>query len=58
MTHDFIDNIRRVNKNPIDHLLLTHHHGDHVYGASFSGRPEIVSHARCREVMWTMATRT
>lgn len=54
MTRDFIDNIRRVSKQPVDHLLITHHHGDHVFGAGFFRPAQIVSHVRCREVMSTM----
>jgi cyclase len=55
MTRDFIARIRRVSQAPIGHLLLTHHHGDHTYGATFFRPAEIVSHARCREVLQTMA---
>jgi cyclase len=54
MTRDFIGHIRRTSKNPVDHLLITHHHGDHTYGAGFFRPAEIVSHSRCREVLSTM----
>ncbi len=54
MTRDFMANIRRTNKNPIDHLLITHHHGDHTYGAAAFRPAEIVAHRRCREVLSTM----
>jgi cyclase len=54
MTRDFLANIRRTNKNPIDHLLITHHHGDHTYGAGAFRPAEIVAHRRCREVLSTM----
>jgi cyclase len=55
MTRDFIASIRRTSKNPVEHLLLTHHHGDHTYGAASFRPAEIVSHRRCREVLATMS---
>ncbi|HXH20390.1 MAG TPA: MBL fold metallo-hydrolase [Dehalococcoidia bacterium] len=54
MTRDFIESIRRASNKPVGHLLLTHHHGDHVYGAAAFRPAEIVSHRRCREVISTM----
>jgi cyclase len=55
MTRDFIASIKRSSGNPVGHLLLTHHHGDHSYGASLFQPAEIIAHGRCREVMATMS---
>jgi cyclase len=55
MTRDFRANIRRTSKNPVTHLLITHHHGDHTYGAAAFRPAEIVAHSRCREVLSTMS---
>jgi cyclase len=54
MTRDFQAEIRRVSKNELSHLVLTHHHGDHVSGAGLFTPIEVVAHARCREVIASM----
>lgn len=54
MTKDFQAQIRRTSKSRLSHLVLTHHHGDHVTGARLFEPIEIVAHQRCREVISTM----
>ncbi len=39
---------------PIRYLILTHYHADHTYGASFFPEAEVVSHAKCRELLDTV----
>jgi cyclase len=36
---------------PLGRVLITHHHGDHIWGLPFFPRTEILSHEYCREAM-------
>jgi cyclase len=54
MTRDFQAQVKKASPNRLSHLVLTHHHGDHVTGASLFEPIEIVAHSRCREVIATM----
>jgi len=47
----FREAIQRATDKPPTHLLLTHIHGDHVFGAQVFKDLEIVSHTRLREKM-------
>lgn len=54
MTKDFQSYIQRTSKARLSHLLLTHHHGDHVTGARLFEPIDIIAHRRCREVIASM----
>ena len=45
----FIDAIRRVTDKPFRHVIITHHHGDHINGAQYFDGAEIISHSYCRD---------
>ena len=47
----FREAIRNVTDKPITHLLLTHVHGDHVWGNQVFEDTNIVSHERLKEKM-------
>lgn len=48
---DFRESIPSVSEKPVSHLLLTHVHGDHVFGNQAFEDCVIVSHRRLREKM-------
>jgi cyclase len=48
---DFRKSIPTVTEKPVTHLLLTHVHGDHVFGNQAFEDCEIVSHFRLKERM-------
>jgi cyclase len=48
---DFRESIPSVSDKPVTHLLLTHVHGDHVFGNQAFEDCEIVSHVRLKEKM-------
>ena len=48
---DFRGSIPTVTDKPVTHLLLTHDHGDHVFGNQAFDDCEIVSHRRLKEKM-------
>ena len=48
---DFRKSIPTVTDKPVTHLLLTHNHGDHVFGNQAFDDCEIVSHRRLKEKM-------
>jgi cyclase len=50
-TKAFIEEIRRVTRAPVKHLVNTHHHVDHITGNCFFEPAEIIAHERCREVI-------
>jgi len=47
----FREAIPKVSSKPLSHLLLTHIHGDHVFGNMVFKDLEIVSHRRLWEKM-------
>jgi glyoxylase-like metal-dependent hydrolase (beta-lactamase superfamily II) len=51
MTRKYVRAIRKATKNPVSHLINTHHHIDHIGGNQFFARSEIVAHVNCREEM-------
>lgn len=48
---DFRRSISAVSGRPVTHLLLTHYHGDHVFGAKAFEDCEIVAHRLLKEKM-------
>ena len=48
---DFRRNIPKVVSKPVTHLLLTHYHGDHVFGNQAFEDCEIVAHRLLKEIM-------
>lgn len=48
---DFRRSIPRVVSNPVTHLLLTHYHGDHVFGNQAFEDCEIVAHRLLKQIM-------
>ncbi len=48
---DFRESIPSVSNKPVTHLLLTHVHGDHVFGNQAFEDCEIVSHVRLKDKM-------
>jgi glyoxylase-like metal-dependent hydrolase (beta-lactamase superfamily II) len=49
-TEEMMRFIRRHSKSPIRHVILTHYHPDHVYGACLLGG-EVTAHERCRRAL-------
>jgi glyoxylase-like metal-dependent hydrolase (beta-lactamase superfamily II) len=49
--YDFRRSISSVTAKPITHLLLTHIHGDHIFGNQAFEDCEIISHRRLKEKM-------
>jgi cyclase len=47
----FMAAIRRVTDKPFRHLIITHHHADHIAGNQWFEGAEIVGHPYCREEM-------
>lgn len=45
----FIAAIRKVTDKPFRHLILSHHHGDHVGGNQYFEGAEILGHPYCRD---------
>ena len=48
---EFRQSIEALTDKPVTHLLLTHYHGDHVFGAKAFEDCEIVSHRLVKEIM-------
>ena len=48
---DFRRSISSLTQKPVTHLLLTHYHGDHVFGNQAFGDCEIVAHRLLKEKM-------
>lgn len=48
---DFRASIPDVTGKPVSHLILTHIHGDHIYGAQAFDDCEIIAHRRLKEKM-------
>lgn len=48
---DFRRSIPRIVSKPVTHLLLTHYHGDHVFGNQAFEDCEIVAHRLLKEIM-------
>ncbi len=44
----FVAAIRKVTDKPFQHVVYTHHHGDHINGAQFFEGATIVGHPYCR----------
>ncbi len=51
MNMGFLRSIRSVTALPFSHLLITHHHVDHVLGIQFFLPTQVVCHSGCREEM-------
>jgi glyoxylase-like metal-dependent hydrolase (beta-lactamase superfamily II) len=49
--YDFRESIATVSPKPVTHLLLTHIHGDHIFGNQAFEDCTIVSHRRLKEKM-------
>lgn len=49
MAMDFIAGIRRVTDRPVNEVLLTHHHVDHILGIQNFLPARVICHARCRQ---------
>ena len=45
-------------KQPITHLILTHHHADHTLGACYFPGVEIIAHQRCHDLLDTRGRRS
>jgi glyoxylase-like metal-dependent hydrolase (beta-lactamase superfamily II) len=45
----FIAEIRKVTEKPFRHVIITHHHGDHINGNQYFEGAEFVSHPYCRD---------
>ena len=48
---DFRASIPTVSEKPVSHLILTHIHGDHIYGSQAFEDCEIIAHRRLKEKM-------
>ncbi len=49
MTRRYLRAIRQASRQPVTHLINTHHHIDHIGGNQFFARSEIVAHVNARE---------
>jgi glyoxylase-like metal-dependent hydrolase (beta-lactamase superfamily II) len=52
-----VDALDRINAPPISHIIYTHHHWDHIFGAYYFNVPTI-AHVLCYEALRPKATRT
>jgi glyoxylase-like metal-dependent hydrolase (beta-lactamase superfamily II) len=52
----FVAEIRRVTDKPFRHVILTHHHGDHINGNQYFEGAEFISHPYCRDEVLRVAT--
>ena len=53
---NFISEIRKAEPNKrMGRMLITHHHGDHIFGLPSFPAMEIVSHQYCRQAMLELA---
>ena len=43
---------------PIDYLIYTHHHWDHIFGGMVYSVPMIIAHQRCAEILEDYSQRT
>ena len=48
-TRQIIEFVSKRSPNGIRHVILTHYHADHTYGAYLFRNSEIISHALCRD---------
>lgn len=48
--------LRKINAPPVSHIVYTHHHWDHVFGAYVFPNVTVIAHEQCRQALLALQT--